>query len=103
MLVKPLPPLLDEPVAIVVLHGHLHAKLLGVPDHHVIEHLHGLRVQHDAAQPVGYPWGTVQLMEQSLVVLVLRLDVLEEDHLEQTRLQEDVDETRTDLHDGDVE
>ena len=42
-------------------------------------------------------------MIQSLSVLLLRLDVLEENNLKEESLEEDVDQTWTHLHDSYVE
>lgn len=42
-------------------------------------------------------------MIESLLVFLLRLDILEKYHLEEPSFQEDVDQSRTVLYDCDVE
>lgn len=76
---------------------------LGVPDQHVVVNLHPLCVEHDVTNPVGQPARGEHLVEESLMELALRLDVLEENNLEEVSLQEDVDNPWSHLHNGQVE
>lgn len=103
MLAEPLSPLLYVLVSPVFFEVDLVADLLGVPHQQVVVHLHAFRVQHQVAQPVWQEPGRVHLVEELVVVGTLGLQVLEEHHLEEVGLQEDVYNPRTHLHDRQVE
>ena len=103
VLAEPLSPTLYVTVGLVVLQEQSVPEPLGVPDQHVVVDLHPLCVEHDVTNPIRQPARSEHLVEESLMELALRLNVLEENNLEEVSLQEDVDYPWAHLHNGQVE
>jgi len=83
VLAEPTPPSSDELIRLVVLIKQFIADSLGVPDYHIVVNLQTFSIQHHCRQPIGQPMRSKHLVKQSLVVLILSLNILAEQNLKE--------------------
>jgi len=102
MLAEPLSPVFDIAISLMILQVYFMAKPFGIPDLHVIIDLYCLCIQQYPADPVREPGCAEHLVVYSLLKFALRLNVLEENNLEEIGFEENVDKSWTHLHNRDI-
>ena len=103
VLAEPFPPAQHESVCFVVFVVNIICEVLGIPDQHVVVDLLSLASQHQGRDQVGNPVGGEHLVVQNLFHFAFGLDVLNEEGGEDAGFEEDVNESRSHLHDSQVE